>query len=92
MVDTLRWGWHGCCILGEKNVSADDVRINCDGDIKISGRPAIEASPLRPTVFAHDRSLIIPAARTIGLPLLVVQIDDAPLWRGQHNRNRINVI
>ena len=77
--------------LGEKTPSADavsGVRINCEGDTKIGGRPAIEASLVNPTkFFAQERSRDIPASRAIGIPLLVHAISEAPLWRGRHIRD-----
>ncbi|KAF2252845.1 hypothetical protein BU26DRAFT_407160, partial [Trematosphaeria pertusa] len=57
------------------------VRLNCEGDTAICGRPQVEAVKASPGIFSEGYLPQIPVAAKLGIPLRLVGVQHAAVWR-----------
>jgi hypothetical protein len=72
-------------------MGVDGVRINCHGDIDITGRPELEPLTI-PDDFRpppEQQTLAIPIGEKLGFPLRVGAFEPELPWRGRHMKEGV---
>ncbi|KAJ4374740.1 hypothetical protein N0V83_001816 [Neocucurbitaria cava] len=65
------------------------VRMNCEGDQYVMGRPPIEHVHEAASMLQKTTQISAPVADILGLPLIILKAPAAPVWRDRHLHARM---
>ncbi|CAO2653915.1 Nn.00g106480.m01.CDS01 [Neocucurbitaria sp. VM-36] len=86
-VDHLRYLYSECeatfRAVGQKP-SVTAVRMNCEGDQHVLGRPPLEHVHEPASILQTVTNVHAPVADIVGLPLIILKAPVAPVWRDRH--------
>jgi hypothetical protein len=94
VVDYMRADYYAAHRAQEKFlVGVDGVRINCHGDIDITGRSELEPLTIPDGFWSppEQQTLVIPIGEKLGFPLRVGAFEPELPWRGRHMKDGVYI-